>query len=150
MASPDSKTSGSRRQFLATSAATAATTLAAPRAFGVHTSGDHRLRIGVVGCGGRGKGACRDAIEAGAAVVIVAMADAFEDNLEAAYGSLSEQFASRIDCPKERRFHGFDAYKKVLASDIDMVILATPPGFRPQHFRAAVDAGKHIFMEKPV
>lgn len=150
MSSTESSSNASRRKFLAASAASAVVTMATPRAYGVHAGSDNRLRVGVIGCGGRGKGACSDAIEAGSDVVIVAMADAFEDNVEAAYGSLADKFSAQFDCPKERRFHGFDAYKQVLASDIDLVILATPPGFRPIHFRAAVDAGKHVFMEKPV
>lgn len=149
MSSTESSSNASRRQFLTASAATAATAVTSG-AFAVHAGGDNRLRVGVIGCGGRGKGACRDAMEAGSDVVIVAMADAFEDNVEAAHGALAEQFGGQIDCPKDRRFSGFDAYKQVLASDIDLVILTTPPGFRPIHFRAAVDAGKHVFMEKPV
>ncbi len=143
-------TTPNRRRFLTTAAATAAVTAAAPHAFAAHASGSDRLRIGVVGVGGRGKGAIRDALHAGDDVEIVAMCDAFEDNLEAAYKSLSEQFGDRVNAPKERRFVGFDGYKQVLAADCDMVILTTPPGFRPLHFKAAIEAGKHVFMEKPV
>src|SRR5690606_7797095 len=75
---------------------------------------------------------------------------AFADNTEAAYNELSAAMGDRVKVPQERRFSGFDAYKSVIESDCDMVILATPPGFRPIHFAAAIDAGKHVFMEKPV
>jgi predicted dehydrogenase len=140
-----------RRQFLGATAATAASGLIVPRAFGaVHGGGSDKLRIGLVGCGGRGKGAVRDAMTAGKDVELVAMGDAFADNTEAAYNELSQAMGDRVKVPQERRFSGFDAYKSVIESDCDMVILATPPGFRPQHFAAAVNAGKHVFMEKPV
>ena len=124
--------------------------MAAPRAFAAHTGADAHLRVGVVGCGGRGKGAAKDALDAGPDVKIVAMADAFADNLESARVALAEMYGERVDVPEERRFTGFDCFRGVLSSDIDLVILATPPGFRPQHFTAAVEAGKHVFMEKPV
>ncbi|QDT67744.1 Inositol 2-dehydrogenase [Planctomycetes bacterium MalM25] len=153
MSKPQDETNSlgaNRRQFLTTAAATAAAGVAAAPAFGVHGSGDHRLRVGVIGCGGRGKGAARDALNAGEDVVIVAMADAFGDNLNAAHKALVDQFGDRIQVPEDRRFSGFDAYKQVLEADCDLVILATPPGFRPIHFKAAIDAGKHVFMEKPV
>lgn len=140
----------SRRQFITTAAATAASVAAAPRAFAAHHGGSGRLRIGLVGCGGRGKGAIRDAMNAGDDAVLVAMGDAFEDNMTSAYGSLKEEFGDRVQVPSEQRFSGFDAYKQVIDTDCDIVFLTTPPGFRPIHFRAAVDAGKHVFAEKPV
>ncbi|MEQ8848321.1 Gfo/Idh/MocA family oxidoreductase [Botrimarina sp.] len=139
-----------RRQFLTAAAATAATAAAAPRAFAAHPGGSGRLKVGLVGCGGRGKGAVRDALNAGDDAVLVAVADAFEDNMTSAHQQLSEEFGDRIQVPEDQRFAGFDAYKQVIATDCDIVILATPPGFRPQHFREAVDAGKHVFAEKPV
>jgi predicted dehydrogenase len=80
----------------------------------------------------------------------VAAADVFEDRMESSLARLKESFPERCDVPKERRFLGFDAYKKVLESDVDVVLLTTPPGFRPMQFEAAVEAGKHVFMEKPV
>src|SRR5262249_104662 len=85
-------------------------------------------------------------------VKLIAMADAFKDRLEGAYHQLERQtgIKDRIDVPQERRFVGFDAYKQALEAGPDLVILATPPGFRPIHFEAAVNAGKHVFMEKPV
>jgi myo-inositol 2-dehydrogenase/D-chiro-inositol 1-dehydrogenase len=145
----------SRRDFVKQSSAVAAAgslalNLGAARF--VHAKGaDDTIKIGVVGCGGRGTGATQQALSTtGGPVKLVAMGDAFEDSVEKAYTALSKGNAEKIDCPKERRFFGLDAYQKVLASDVDLVILATPPGFRPVHFEAAVKAGKHVFMEKPV
>ncbi len=105
-----------------------------------------KLRIGLVGCGGRGRGAIRNLIEAapiaGAEVEVVAITDVFE----AATARAGEAFG----VPTERRFHGFDGYRKVIEQPVDLVVLATPPNFRPVHFEAAVEAGKHCFIEKPV
>ena len=81
---------------------------------------------------------------------ITAVGDAFENRMQGTLNGLEKRFGERVDVPKDRQFVGFDAYKKVIDSGIDMVILATPPGFRPLHFEAAVKAGKHVFMEKPV
>lgn len=153
-ASTDSNTS--RRQFMRTSLAASGVALAGSavatsvRADAVNNSVDDTLRIGVIGCGGRGGGAMVDALNAGENVKIVAMGDAFADRLNQTYTRVKKKFSDRIDVPEERRFVGFDAYKSVLATDCDMVILATPPGFRPLHFEAAVESGKHVFMEKPV
>src|SRR5690606_28645459 len=117
------------------------------------------IRVGLIGCGGRGTGAALQALTAHPNVKLVAMADAFQDRLDDSLKNItdaaSEQasgnatIGARIDVPEERRFVGFEAYKEVIPL-VDVVILATPPGFRPYHFEAAVDAGKHIFMEKPV
>lgn len=117
------------------------------------------IRIGLVGCGGRGTGAAVQALSTTQDVQLVAMADAFADQVESSYANLINtaedswsggvDLGPRIDVPADRRFAGFDAYEKVLPL-VDVVILATPPGFRPIHFAAAVDAGKHVFMEKPV
>lgn len=115
------------------------------------------LRVGVIGCGGRGTGAARDCLRAGGeGVRIVAMGDLFPDRLERAITNLKRVagedplVAKQFQVTPETSFSGFDAYQKVLASDIDLVILATPPGFRPLHLAAAVAAGKHVFTEKPV
>ena len=113
-------------------------------------SSDETIKIGLIGCGGRGSGAAGQAMNTEGPTRLVAMADAFDDRLQRSLKSLSKQHAGKVDVPKERQFIGFDAYKQVLAADIDLVIMATPPGFRPLHFEAAVNAGKHIFMEKPV
>ncbi len=142
--------SSSRRQFLKTSAAVATTTLAAAQA--VHAAGGDLLKVGLIGCGGRGTGACSQALKADKNVKLVAMGDMFEDRLDLSFNSLKkiEEVAGKIDVPKERQFLGFDAYKKVLAEDVDVVLLTTPPHFRPIHLKAAIEAGKHVFAEKPV
>ncbi len=116
-----------------------------------HSFGSDEIKIGLVGCGGRGTGAAIQAMNTtGGPVKLVAMADAFEDRVQAAYRTVKGQHGDKVDVPKERQFVGFEAYKDVLKCDIDLVILATTPGFRPMHFEAAVAAGKHVFMEKPV
>ncbi|MEY3172512.1 MAG: Inositol 2-dehydrogenase [Planctomycetota bacterium] len=143
----------SRRGFLKGSAAAAAGAsliagLNPVRA--AHVSSDETIRIGLIGCGGRGRGAADQAMNTTGPTKLVAVADAFEDNLNSAVNTLQRQHGEKVDVPKERQFVGLDAYKNVLASDVDIVILATPPGFRPLHFEAAINAGKHVFMEKPV
>jgi predicted dehydrogenase len=137
-----------RRRFLK-AGGLAAATLAFPA--GVHAAGNDVLRVGLIGCGGRGTGAAAQALQADQNVKLVAMGDAFEDRLEQSLKTLQddEKVASKIDVPRERRFVGFDAYKNVIAAS-DVVLLCTPPQFRPLHLEAAVEAGKHIFAEKPV
>jgi len=115
------------------------------------------LRIGLIGCGGRGTGAAVQALRADNSTTLVAMGDVFSDRLESSLkgimGELTEgdeAAASRIDVPPERRFVGFDAYQKVIDSGVDVVLLTTYPHFRPQHLAAAVAAGKHVFAEKPL
>jgi predicted dehydrogenase len=103
-----------------------------------------------LGWGGRGPGAADDCLNAAPGVQLIAMGDAFQDRLEDSHRKLKEKLGEKVDVPAERRFVGLDAYEKVLASGIDYVILATPPGFRPLHLQAAIAAGKHIFTEKPV
>ena len=115
--------------------------------------GDETIRVGIIGCGGRGTGAAANAIDAHPGVKIVALADLFPDRLNESriYLQSREDAGQRVEVPDERCFTGFDAYQKLVAiPDIQYVILATPPGFRPAHFKAAIDAGKHVFMEKPV
>jgi predicted dehydrogenase len=104
--------------------------------------------VGLIGCGGRGSGAARNAVDAAPGVRLVAMGDVFEDRASGSLNVLRPTLGARVDVPRERLFVGFDAYQRVLQSGVDMVILATPPGFRPLHFAAAVQAGKHVFMEK--
>ena len=144
----------SRRDFIKQSSAVVGAGLAASLVTpgGVHAGADETIRIGLIGCGGRGTGAAAQALSTSGPVKLVAMADAFEDRLEGSLSELQKKEAllDRIDVPVERRFSGFDAYNDVLNSGVDMVILATPPGFRPIHFAAAVEADKHVFMEKPV
>jgi myo-inositol 2-dehydrogenase / D-chiro-inositol 1-dehydrogenase len=116
-----------------------------------HPYGSDEIKIGLVGCGGRGTGAAIQAMNtSGGTVKLVAMGDVFPDPIQGAYRGIKSEHGDKIDVPKERQFEGFDAFKKVLETDCQMVILASPPGFRPQHFEAAVAAGKHVFMEKPV
>lgn len=108
------------------------------------------LKLAVVGCGGRGTGAASQALKADENVKLVAMADAFQDQLDDSFNDLSKMFdKDRIDVKPANKFVGFASYKKAI-DEADVVILATPPGFRPQHFEYAIDQGKHVFMEKPV
>ncbi len=151
MTKPSSNSS--RRSFLQTSATAAAgasvlANLNAVRA--AHVSADETIKIGLIGCGGRGTGAAEQAMNTEGPTKLVAVADAFGDNLDRSLRSLERSHKEKVDVPKDRQFVGFDAFQKVLETDCDIVILATPPGFRPLHFEAAINAGKHVFMEKPV
>ncbi len=144
----------SRRQFIGESVAATTTiggaAIALPRS--VHAAGDDTLRVGLIGCGGRGTGAARQALEADRSVKLVAMGDMFDERLQTSLKSLTviKELAGKIDVPPERQFIGFDAYKGVIAEDLDVVLLTAPPHFRPMHLKASIDAGKHVFAEKPV
>ncbi|MCG8649170.1 MAG: Gfo/Idh/MocA family oxidoreductase [Pirellulales bacterium] len=117
---------------------------------GAHAFGSDVIRIGLVGCGSRGTAAATEALATtGGEVRLVAMADVFSNNLHTSYRTVKSRFADRVQVD-QARFVGLDAYQQVMQSDADLVILATPPGFRPPQFEAAVHAGKHVFMEKPV
>jgi len=141
----------SRRQFLKSSAAAASlTTLTASIQSKAYAAGTGTMKIGLIGCGGRGTGAAVQALNASIRAKLVAMADAFEDRLERSFQSVSKKHPDRVDVPRKRRVVGMDAYAGVIDSDVDMVLLTTPPGFRPLHFEAAVKANKNVFMEKPV
>ena len=141
-----------RREWL-TNTAAIGTALAAPHLLGlpaVHAAGDERIRVGLVGCGGRGMGAASQTLSvAGSNVVLTAVADAFEQRALAAPAGLKEMHGDQVDVPVERRFFGFDAHRHLL-EHCDLVLLCTPPSFRPFQFQAAVEAGKHVFMEKPI
>jgi myo-inositol 2-dehydrogenase / D-chiro-inositol 1-dehydrogenase len=113
-------------------------------------SNTNTLKVGLIGCGGRGAGAASQALQADANVVLTAMGDAFQDRLDESYKELAEMYPEKVKVDKAHKFVGFDAYKKVIASDVDVVLLATPPAFRPDHMMAAIEAGKHAFCEKPV
>jgi predicted dehydrogenase len=142
--------SSHRREFLQTSAvAGAAATLALSQS--AHAAGDDLLKVGLIGCGGRGSMAALQAISADENCKLWAMGDAFGDRLESSLNGMQrkEDLLPKIDVPPERRFVGFDAYKQVIDC-CDVVLLCTPPQFRPLHLKAAVDAGKHVFAEKPV
>jgi predicted dehydrogenase len=135
-----------RRDFLKTTSTLAAAAAVAPGVFGA--SGE-TLKLALIGCGGRGSGACSQALSTEGPLKLVAMADAFKDRLDNSYDELKKQHADRVDVPEENKFVGFDAYQHAI-SMADVVILATSPGFRPPHFEEAVRQGKNIFMEKPV
>ena len=112
---------------------------------------DDTIRVGLVGCGGRGRGAAVQALMADANTRLVALGDAFADQIESTLQVFKQnagEVADRIDVPKQRCFVGFDAFQQVIDSDVDVVLLATPPHFRPQHLQACIDAGKHVFAEK--
>jgi predicted dehydrogenase len=140
--------SASRRHFIKATAA-AGTLAALPN---VHAAGSDILRVGLIGCGDRGTGAASQALAAESNVRLVAMADAFADRLNNSLESLQKDIAiaAKLDVAPGRRFVGFDAYRELLGSGVDVVLLCTPPHFRPIHLRAAVEAGKHVFAEKPV
>lgn len=138
-----------RRDFLAKSALAGAA-LTAPRAFGAFTQASATLKVGLIGCGGRGTGAVIDSFTSSPGVTLWAMGDAFADRLQGSQNQLKDSLKGAYQVTPQRSFVGLDAYKAVVATDVDLVILATPPGFRPQHLHAAIGAGKHVFMEKPV
>lgn len=143
----------SRRDFLQSSATATAGTLLASNALSQtassKTSSLPVLKIGLIGCGGRGTGAASNALKADPAVQLTAVGDLFPEHVEKSLGELRKRMADKVAVTPATTFIGFDAFEKVLASGVDVVILATPPGFRPQHLRAAIEAGKHVFAEKP-
>jgi len=144
----------SRRDFVKISSMLAGGILAAPLISRANffSGSDNIIKIALIGCGGRGTGACVQALSTKQNVQLVAMADAFRDRLDGSYQNILEALEdkkTRVQVKEENKFTGFDAYKKAIAL-ADVVILATPPGFRPIHFEEAVNQGKHIFMEKPV
>lgn len=155
---PEKNESSSRREFLKASTAIAAGASMLGNlsmTSGAFAAGDDTIRIGLIGAGGRGRGAASQALSTEGNVKLVAIADAFPDRLEDGLGHVKTQMdkrqtPERVAVDDDHKFVGFDAYQKVIDSGVDLVILATPPGFRPIHFEAAVKAGKHVFMEKPV
>ncbi len=108
------------------------------------------LKVGLVGCGGRGTGAASQAMNADPNVALTAVADIFQDRIDASLSALRDENAEKIQVDPEHQFVGFDAYQKLIDSDVDVVLLATPPVYRPLHLRKAIEAGKHVFCEKPV
>ena len=143
----DSQTN--RRQFLAAAGATAAIAGFPSILSAQGPTNNATLKIGLIGCGGRGTGAATQALSADPNVKLWAVGDAFASQIPVALKSFGN-FPGKVDVPESRQFSGLDAYQKVIDSGVDMVILTTPPGFRPQHLRAAVEAGKHVFTEKPM
>jgi predicted dehydrogenase len=145
--------SNSRRQFMQTSAAvTAGLMFSESIARSAHVSGSATLKVGLVGCGGRGLGAAAQALTADANSKLVALADAFPDHVARSLEILKREkkVADRVTVDADHQFAGFDAYQELIESDVDVVLLAAPPHFRPAHLKACVDAGKHVFAEKPV
>ena len=139
----------SRRTFIKTSAAALAAASLAPTS--VFAAGSDRIRIGLVGCGGRGSGAVVNCIEGAEGVELVAMGDLFQDRLNDSRAALKQQLPpNSFRVTDDKCFVGFDAYQHVIASDVDLVLLASPAHFRPMHLKAAIEAGKHAFIEKPV
>ena len=141
-----------RRGFLKTTSAAALGTsilggLALERS--VFAAGDDEIKIALIGCGGRGSGAADQALSTSGKVKLVAMADANPGHLKGSLANLKKQHADRVDVPEDRQFVGFEGYKQAIAL-ADLVILATPPGFRPIHLEEAVNQGKNIFAEKPL
>ena len=138
-----------RRKFIKTSAALSLAALAPVGSFG-YAAGSDKIRVGLIGCGNRGTGAARDCINSSEGIEVVAMGDLFIDQLEKSLAKLKDSpFADKVKVTEENRFVGFDSYKDVIASDVDLIILATPPHFRPEHLKAVIEADKHVFMEKP-
>jgi predicted dehydrogenase len=140
----------SRRSFLQASALAAAAIPFSARSKDITAD---KIRIGIIGCGGRGSGAAAQALTADSNSVLVAMGDVFPEQIEKSLDVISAQFRDqpgRVDVAEDRKFSGLDAYRKVLACDVDLVCLATPGGFRPLHLKAAIEAGKHVFCEKPM
>lgn len=148
----------SRRDFMK-AAATAAAVVPAVGvplsiARGAYAGGNDTIKVGLVGCGGRGTGAAAQALNADGGAVLWSMGDVFKDRLDSSLGGLKENFgdkaAQKLDVPGDRQFVGFDSYKQVIDSGVDVVVLTSYPNFRPAHIRYALDKGKHIFAEKPV
>ncbi|UCD00316.1 MAG: Gfo/Idh/MocA family oxidoreductase [Phycisphaerales bacterium] len=139
----------SRRDLLKTGAAVSAAALASARSR-AFAAGSDKIGVALIGCGSRGTTDALDCLKSDPAAEIVAMADIFQDRVDSSLVQIKKQFAGKLKVTPETTFLGFDAYKKVIAmNEVDIVMLTTPPAFRPQMVRAALEAGKHIFMEKP-
>jgi predicted dehydrogenase len=151
---PESDRRSNRRELLVTGGRLAAAgTLLAGAVPRVHAAGSDEIRLALIGCGGRGGGAAVDALSvAGAPIKLVAMADVFKDRIDIVKRSLDNQFKERVDVPDERKFIGFDAYKKAVdcLRPGDIALFATPPAFRAPHFAYCIEKGVHTFMEKPI
>jgi len=145
-------TKPSRRDFLKRSAAAstgAALAGGLSIARSAHAAGSDVIKVALIGAGGRGTGAVAQQMNADKNVKLVAVADAFENRAKGAVDGLKRRYPDQVDVPPDRVFVGLNAYKDAVACDIDLVTTAAPPGFRPMHYKAAIEAGKHVFMEKP-
>jgi predicted dehydrogenase len=138
----------SRRDFVKTSAALGAAAWASGTSR-IFAAGSDKIRVGLIGCGGRGTYDATNCLNAAENVELAAMGDVFKDRLDRCRKQLTEKLGQKVKVTGETCFAGWDAHKKVLGCDVDLVILTEPPHFRPAHLRAAVEAGKHVFMEKP-
>jgi len=136
-----------RREFFKTTAV--AGTALVSGSGGLFAAGSDRLRIGLIGCGGRGEGAAKDCVSADKGVELVAMGDLFKDRMDKCLGQLKKDIPQNVKVTADTFFVGFDAYQKVISAGVDVVLLAGPPHFRYLHLKAAIEAGKHVFMEKP-
>ncbi|MEX2632934.1 MAG: Gfo/Idh/MocA family oxidoreductase [Balneolales bacterium] len=149
----DDKKGISRRDFFKNASLGAGTMLLSSLPIGASAfaGGSDTIKVALIGCGGRGTGAANQALTTGKDVQLVAMADAFRNRIDECFETLTLKYGEtdQLNVPEDHKFTGFDGYKKAIAL-ADVVILTTPPGFRPTHFEAAIDAGKHVFMEKPV
>jgi hypothetical protein len=139
----------SRRDFLKTSAIVG-TALAAPAILpsGVYGASSDTLKVGLIGCGGRGSGAADNALRADKNAVLTAMADAFEAPLQSSLQNLQKHHPEQVKVSRDKCFVGLDAFQKVIDSGVDVVLLCTPPGFRPQHLKAAIASGKNVFLRE--
>lgn len=137
-----------RREFLKWTAGAAAAVSTLPLARSVHAAGSDLLKVGLIGCGGRGSGAAVNALDADPGTKLVAMCDIFEDWARGARDRLKKMKPDRVDVPDDRLFVGFDGYKKVIEAS-DVVLIACASRFHPEYLKAAIDAGKHVFCEKP-
>ena len=144
-------TEPTRRNFIKTATATAAGVAAASQiARTAHAQGSDEIRFVLVGCGGRGTGAAEQIMDAKGKTRLVAVADAFDRNAKSCLGQLARKHKEKVDVSEEKTFTGLDAYKRAIDVDCDLVVIATPPGYKPQQFDYAISKGKHVFMEKPV
>ena len=139
----------SRRNFIKASAAVSMAAIL-PGTERLFAAGSDKLRVGIIGCGGRGTGAAIDCLNAADGVEIVAIGDLFKDRVDSSLVKLREKHCDRVKVTSDTCFVGFSAYKKVIACDVNLIIMAPPPHFRPMHLKAAIEANKHVFMEKPV
>ncbi len=149
--SPNASAHASRRDFLKTSVRRRGPgDRGSCWSASAHAAGSDMVKIGLIGCGGRGTGAVANAFAADSQTQLTAVADAFEDRAKASLENLRQNASDRVLVDPEQCFVGFDAYEKLLNTNVDVVILATPPHFRPAHLKAAIASGKHVFCEKPV
>ncbi|EMI16634.1 oxidoreductase domain-containing protein [Rhodopirellula maiorica SM1] len=142
----------SRRKFLkqSTVAAAGAAAIATNVARTAHAAGSDEIKFVVIGCGGRGSGAAANIMNTKGNVKLVAVADAFQNKAEYAVKRLAQSHKDKVAVPQDQIFAGLDAYKKAIDTDCDLVVIATPPGFKPQQFEYAIEKNRHVFMEKPV